>query len=323
MTIFIHIGLNKTGSSSLQAFCHQQRAVLHAHGLEYPKAGVHGYAHYGVSKLLTGRPSAPEVVLAEGLEDEIRSAVAGQRDVLLSSEYFFLATEEEVGRVKTFLAGFQTDSKVIVYLRRHDAWIASLFNQALKTVPTLKPWHSDIRDYTIWLLGNRKSDTRYPVILDRWAARFGTPNLIVRPFEAAQFKMGEYLWDVLGNIRRDLPRQLKRKAISPIRVNESLPEDMLRTITSLKASNSSAGRKRANLSRLLRKERLPDAVKKPESEQEGHLFTLPPYLRRAIVNLFADDYRYIAEHYLQSEDGLLFKERVNGSRSGLDADDSR
>ncbi|MBK6863065.1 MAG: hypothetical protein IPG91_05550 [Ideonella sp.] len=53
--IFLHIGLNKSGSSSIQAFCDRHRQVLHEHGLDYPRVGIHDAAHYGVSKRLIGR----------------------------------------------------------------------------------------------------------------------------------------------------------------------------------------------------------------------------------------------------------------------------
>ncbi len=50
MTIYIHIGLSKTGSSSAQQFCCNNRSHLVNYGLVYPKSGVHDSAHYGVSK---------------------------------------------------------------------------------------------------------------------------------------------------------------------------------------------------------------------------------------------------------------------------------
>lgn len=55
MTIYLHIGLNKTGSSSLQAFCDEPRPALRTSGSEYPEVGVHDSAHHGLSRLYLRR----------------------------------------------------------------------------------------------------------------------------------------------------------------------------------------------------------------------------------------------------------------------------
>jgi hypothetical protein len=311
MTIFVHIGLNKTGSSSIQRFCHLHRDILRERGLVYPDVGTHDSAHYGVSNLLIGQPSEVDLPDADALKNVIRSAASSNTNVLLSSEYLSQATNEEVSRVKAFLTAFDADKKIIVYLRRHDLWIPSLFNEALKTIPTYKPWHSDIRDYTIHLLGNKPFEIRYPAILDRWAAQFGAANIIVRPFESAQFKMGEYLWDFLGSMDSNLPGLLQEKGIQPLRVNESLPEHLLRTIGYVKSSSLSGDVKNRITSLLLQSGTSFEAPRSLYRAWDSRAFALAPYHRRAIVKCFSDDYQYIATRYMGSADGLLFRDPVD------------
>lgn len=311
MTIFIHIGLNKAGSSSIQRLCHLERALLREHRLDYPDVGIHDSAHYGISKLLINQPSQVVTADAEDLRKALRSAVASNTSILLSSEYFFLAKDDEVLRIKEFLADFDVEKKVIVYLRRHDLWIASLFNQAIKTTPVYKPWHSDIRDYTIHLLGDRSFETRYSVIVDRWAAHFGAGNLVVRPFEQAQFRMGDFSWDFLGSIDVELPALLKEQGIAPVVVNQSLPEHLLRTISYVKASSTDNKTKNAITSLLIRTDGTALAARNVRPPWDSRSFVLPPYLRKAIVDLFAEDYTYIAETYVGANDGVLFREPLN------------
>ena len=311
MTIFIHIGLNKAGSSSIQRLCHLERALLREHRLDYPDVGIHDSAHYGISKLLINQPSQVATAEAEDLRKAIGSAVANNTNVLLSSEYFFLARNDEVLHIKEFLGDFDVEKKIIVYLRRHDLWIASLFNQAIKTTPVYKPWHSDIRDYTIHLLGDKSFETRYSVIVDRWATHFGASNLIVRPFEQAQFRMGDFSWDFLGNIDTALPGSLKEHGIVPDFANQSLPEHLLRAISYIKASGTDNRTKNAITALLIRNNSSAPVTKFVRSPWDSRTFALPPYLRKAIVDLFSDDYKYIANHYLRLDDGVLFRDSVN------------
>jgi hypothetical protein len=53
--IFLHIGLNKSGSSSIQAFCDGYRPVLLEQGVDYPAAGVRDGAHHRESWRPSGR----------------------------------------------------------------------------------------------------------------------------------------------------------------------------------------------------------------------------------------------------------------------------
>lgn len=45
MAIYLHIGLNKTGTSSLQKDCERHRELLGRNGLAYPAIGIHDSAH--------------------------------------------------------------------------------------------------------------------------------------------------------------------------------------------------------------------------------------------------------------------------------------
>jgi hypothetical protein len=311
MAIFLHIGLNKTGSSSIQKFCELHREVLRSHGVEYPEAGIFDSAHYGLSKLLIGKPAVDHVPVPEGLEEAIASALARDMHVVLSSEYLGIANKREVLAVKQFLARFGIEVKIVVYLRRHDLWMASLFNQAVKTAQTYQPWLADIRDYILQCIGDPHVELRYSRILDRWADEFAVANVVVRPFEAAQFRGGELLWDFLAIVREDLPELLQKAGTKPIRVNESVPEHLLRAIATVRALNMDAEAKQRIVAILLnaRAPAGPDG-QAGANPWDSRAFTMPLHLRRAVVNMFAADYRQIGRRYLGREDGILFREPI-------------
>ena len=306
--IFLHIGLNKSGSSSIQSFCNEHRSTLREHGLDYPSVGIHDAAHYGVSKRLIGRPDAQQVPDADGLEKSVRSSLAAGRKVLLSSEYFFLASDSEVARIREFLGEFGVACRIVVYLRRHDRWISSLFNQALKTVPRHSPWQSDIRDYALHLLGNRDIEMRFPVILDRWAKHFGDQAMVVRPFEAARFLHGDLVWDCLAQLEAGLPAALREAGLVPRSVNESVPEHVLRAVDAVRASGLDPDVTKAAIAQLLRSVGAPPSGKHPRRHWDGRMFELTPALRKSIVRIFADDYDYVDRRYRRGEPTPLFVE---------------
>ena len=59
MQYIVHIGVNKTGTSSLQSAFHGQRAQLAARGIVYPDIGLDLGAHHNLSRVVKGaRPAA-------------------------------------------------------------------------------------------------------------------------------------------------------------------------------------------------------------------------------------------------------------------------
>ena len=307
MAIFIHIGINKTGTSSLQKFCYENRALLAAHGLVYPEAGIHCSAHYGLSKMLIGMPPDESVAPPEDFEQIISTAVGRGQDVLVSSEYLFTAADDDVSQIYRYFSRFDVSKNIIVYLRRHDLWIKSLFNQKIKTSYGL--CHSDIRDYVISLLGANEFDIQYSRMLDRWAGHFGTENVIVKPFETSQFHSGELLWDFLSAIRDDLPSLLQQENVQAFRVNDSIPDHVLGLISHARGASLDSASKDAITDRILSAE----SVRSPAAAQpswDTQLLNLPLDLRQAIVAFFARDYAYIAKKYLRADGRVLFRDPV-------------
>lgn len=308
MAIFIHIGLNKTGTSSLQKFCDENRALLAAHGLVYPDAGIHDSAHYGLSKMLIGMPPDESVPIATDLEQIISTAVCRGQDVLVSSEYLFTAANDHVAQVHQYFSRFNVSQKIIVYLRRHDLWIKSLFNQKIKT--SYDVCQSDIRDYAISLLGSEEFDIKYSQMLDRWAEYFGVENVIVRPFEISQFYAGELLWDFLSVIRGDLPTLLQQESLQPLRVNDSIPDHLLGLVSHVRGASLDSALKDAITDLIVTAENQKKSPATAQPSWDARLLNLPLDLRQSIVRCFAEDYAYIAKKYLRVDDGVLFRDAV-------------
>jgi hypothetical protein len=116
--------------------------------------------------------------------------------------------------------------QIIVYLRRHDLWFESLFNQAEKTAP-LPPWQMDIRDYVLHVLGTASPECSYLRVIDRWGRACGDENILVRPYETVQFAGGSLVTDFFDALGMELPGNL---VITGDKHNKSLPVEALYAI---------------------------------------------------------------------------------------------
>jgi hypothetical protein len=302
MQCILHIGYNKTGTSSIQNFLERNREALRSQGLFYPGCGIFDSAHYGVSRFLVGQPRSELVEAGADLPQRLRAEIAasGCSRVVISSEYFVLADPKQVAATRKFLDELGAAStRIVLYLRRHDEWFESLFNQALKTVDGAS-YEMDIRDYVLRILGGSNPPVRYLKTIDRWAKAFGEESMAVRPFERAQFRNGDLVADFLGVIDPDLKLPA---AAAPLRQNESLDGGRAYLIGLLRRMPVSEHRN-AMISHTLRmrEAEVPFAPK--------DFGKLSPAIRRSLLRFFQDEYAQIARKFLGRKDGKLFRNEV-------------
>jgi hypothetical protein len=252
---------------------------------------------------MIGKPDSPQVAgdgnLISVLRDEIASAASDT--VILSSEYLVLAKLDEARQLRKVLVEELrvSDVKVCIYLRRHDLWFESLFNQSIKTQDA-PPWGMDITDFVVSALGGAGQEVRYLTTLERWARAFGSENIVVRPFEKTQFANGSLIDDFLSIVGKS-PES--NQSSSPSDANVSIPAVALYVTGLLRQLPPSAARDRAI-----------GAVKKLDAENAafvpGSFGELRPRHRRSIVNFFSHEYATIAKKYLNRSDGRLFYDPI-------------
>ncbi|BBK36537.1 hypothetical protein STAQ_16150 [Allostella sp. ATCC 35155] len=119
--LFMHIGLHKTGTTSLQSYFARNRDTLAASGLTVPRAGVprqfdgHHLLPWTLNSKYPERLSGIDPdTLWNGLRSELESA--GTANAILSSEDFSLLDDRQVERLGALLDGF--DIVPIIILRR-------------------------------------------------------------------------------------------------------------------------------------------------------------------------------------------------------------
>lgn len=179
-THLLHIGPQKTGSTTIQAALHRSRAVLRDHGVIYPGPGPRPKhaLHHGLGfSVARGGP--------KGSEQEWQDLLAQVHDpaarvAVVSHEAFGRADNDQIRRVVETLGGDRPH--VVAVARRLDRLMPSQWQQRVKAKLTLS--------YDEWLgvvLG--EPDPEHPVwrnlwvphdtvtLLRRWAGPVGAENV--------------------------------------------------------------------------------------------------------------------------------------------------
>lgn len=298
--ITLHIGYNKTGSSAIQSYCNQNRESLMKAGVCYPRAGILDSAHYGISEYFIGHPVKTGVHSEREFLATLKQEISGCgcNNVILSSEYFTIANPDHITRLKATLQEIAPEYQVqaIIYLRRHDLWFESLFNQAEKTAPS-PPWEMDIRDYVLHILGTASPECSYLRVINRWAGVCGDGSIIVRPFEAGQFTGGTLITDFFHALGVKLPDDAD---IATGKHNESLSREVLYAIGAVKRS----------LSKAAVMELMPHLVRSAgagsDSIVPADYGTLNNAHRHSIYMFFLPEYNAIARRFMGRTQGGLF-----------------
>ncbi|NYS26441.1 hypothetical protein HUK65_15750 [Rhodobacteraceae bacterium 2376] len=191
MSLVIHIGLRKTGTTYLQQVLAQNRGPLAERGLLYPDpasglAAGSGPAHHFLAHALRNwrvkyTPADPFDRL-EAHVAALRAELADHAGTgVLSSEDFSRLNGKQITALRTLFP--ERDVRILVYLRRQDQWLDALYGQVLKVGRQV--------EMDSFIARNR-ARLDYAALLDPWAQAFGAENLIVRPYEG--FEEGG-LWE--------------------------------------------------------------------------------------------------------------------------------
>lgn len=216
--VYLHIGMPKTGTTSIQNNLYANRRVLEAHGIHYLSSGLDKTGHhvYGASiesetfKSEVHGPIVFDTIKRQKYRDDLVKEIAKSHAsrFIVSSEVLW-----KVQNLKGLLEPFTPwKPKVVVYIRRQDRALISTYSMLVK-------WGAGKEEFLDYLAKNR-GEFLYSKKLDNLAALFGKDNLIVRPFDEKRLKNSsliEDFFDAIGSL--DVLPQL---SISDERDNEAL-----------------------------------------------------------------------------------------------------
>jgi len=189
--LILHIGVENTASTYLQQTFANSRDALRDAGVLYPHApGTTNHfklaalamddARDDEIRIMAGIRSPEDAVAlrASFLEELVREASeSGCGTVLFSNEHCAsrLIQEQDIRRLKEMLTPLAKTTTVVVYLRRQDEAVLSMYSTALRSGSS-RPLQFPAVQAIEWKLD-------YQMLLDQWAAVFGRQNIVVRLFD--------------------------------------------------------------------------------------------------------------------------------------------
>jgi hypothetical protein len=204
-TAILHIGTEKTGTTTIQAFLAANRDKLTEIGFAFPHScGVQDSRGLVMYAMRPGRHE--EIHIAAGLTTEAARREAAQRleeelaaeldtllpevrAVIFSSESFHsrLCHRDELERLRALLLRHFGRIRIVVYLRRQDQVAVSLYSTTLRGGQTrweVLPWSNESDGYY-----------NYELLLDRWSDVFSPDAICPRLFSVPDLITGDLVTD--------------------------------------------------------------------------------------------------------------------------------
>jgi hypothetical protein len=305
MTIYLHIGTPKTGTTSIQTFVDVNAAALAERGFVVPtslgKINHRRLVMYAMDERhFDSLRRSKRIVTPESVRvyrgkflPEFRSEIAGWRpdqSIIMTSEFLMrLRRIDELERLKDLLLlTRQTDIRVIVYLRRQDLYYTSGYSQSMKGG----------KEFVFAPEGEiSEAANYYDRNLEPWAKVFGQHALVVRPFERSALKNGDAVDDFMFLLGLNDLSGFQRP---PIR-NESLDAytvEFLRRVNRFVPRKSLGKENRVRMRLIQALEALSDGPKLQMTRANAERF----------LQHFEESNRTVARTYLGQD--VLFREPV-------------
>lgn len=208
----LHIGCEKTGTSTIQRFLSENREAFIQEGVLYSKVGGLGGSQRWFETCAHSRPwnSDLSVVFgirgkadqerlcrefSEKLEHEV-NAFADCHTLVISSEHFHsrLKSEDEITRLKDLVSRWVEQFVIVLYVRRQDRVAVSLYSTKVKGGQR----NANVFAYDERHLGGDGSTEYYfdyEHVYRNWSGVFGPSAMRVRVFEKERFRGGGLLSD--------------------------------------------------------------------------------------------------------------------------------
>lgn len=304
MEAILHIGTEKTGSTTIQSFLNLNRESFRHEGVLIPLS-LGQTNHRLLPGIVSDDDYIDDLFRLRGLLDREarREAKARWRKqflkevrmadlprTVISSEHLQsrLQTEDDLLRLRDLLGEVFDRIRICIYLRAPIMTAVSLYSTAVKYGSTSKRVPGPDTPYFRNIVDHRST-------LQRWSAVFGRENITVRIFDRQEFEGGNLIDDFISAC--DLPRleferpEIENESLNHIglsilcRMNRHVPE-----FTDEGLANSH----RASIIPFFEKH-----------FSEGPLLVADSDLIRAYEREFADSDEWVRAHFFPEKDRLF------------------
>lgn len=291
-TVYLHIGTPKTGTSYIQVFLGKNRKLLKKQGYIFPYFGA---------KFKNIRKERNAHFLVIDNEKIYKKAINKLERISFKYKNIILTEEScwnKYKNINRFVDDMKTkniDVKIIVYVRRQDLFLQSLYAQKVKEGMAIK-----FSKY----IELQKNHLNYYKYCCRLKDIVGEKNIIVRVYEKGQFE-GEQ-----NNLATDFLKALGIKYDNKFKIqneiiNQSLTGIYLE-IRRILNKHSEFKKKRTYINRLL--VQLQNENSNISSYSENLLFNTDNQLE--FMKKYSKSNEKLAKEFLGREDGILFKESI-------------
>ena len=299
--LLFHIGTLKTGTTSLQEFLYHNQDNLLKNGWDYPNFEEVLPSHYVIYPKNAFYLWSAFLEKDDKLFDDLMNCALNHlkyNNVIMSCENIWIM--KDFRGILSKIHQYYENIKILVYIRRQDLYLESLYNQIIKGLR-----HEEM-DLTQFIEYDEKF--QFAQYLDRLLAIeeiFGK-NLIVKPFERVSLKGSrkDIISDFLSTIEIDENRE---KWDFPNKQNESLNNHTLELKRILNGVVSDSHEFYMTFSNLIRQINLEN--NKSGRKEYNKIFS--PELRKKILKNHEAENIEIARHFLNKEEGVFSDTNVD------------
>lgn len=319
MTAYVHIGTEKTGTTSIQEFLYINKIIIQKQNYFFAQSiGIKN--HWDLAFLGYSLNKKDSYILNNSLWNfqaikqhkknifsKIKDEVKFNHKIIFSSELLQsrLTRKREIVKLYTFFKkiGF-TNIKVICYIRDANEMLRSLLSEAIK-------WE-EIDSFELkeekeeYKLGYKKNLFHFHHIcnhkqtLQWWGEVFGKENLIVRLFDKNEFYQGDLLKDFIHSIGLEWDDEF----IIPPKQNESL--DLL-GIDLLRRINKFLPLFCNNARNIFRGDLHHFAVKHFTSKDSHLKFQPPKEVVQSYIDYFEESNEWVRKEFFPHKERLFSK----------------
>ncbi|MCV3526357.1 hypothetical protein L8Y03_05030 [Campylobacter lari] len=331
MTVYIHIGLEKTGSTSIQEFLYINRDIITKKYNYIFSQSIGVKNHWDLAFLGYSLTKKDSYILNNSLWDlqaikkhkksifnKINHEINVNYITVFSSELLQsrLTCKREIIKLYKFLKkiGF-TNIQVVCYIRDVNEMLKSLFSEAIK-------W-AEIDDFKLEMKNEEYSSgykknlfhfhhiCNHKQTLQWWGEIFGKENLIVRLFDNNEFYQGDLLKDFIHSIGLEWDDEF----IIPPKQNESL--DLL-GIELLRRVNSILPLFVNNIRNIFRGD-LHHFVLKHFTSKDPHLkFQPPKEIMQSYINYFEESNEWVRQEFFPHKERLFPKKDLSNYKENYE-----
>ncbi|MGX9964400.1 hypothetical protein ACVFYP_13805 [Roseomonas sp. F4] len=289
----LHIGGEKTGSTTLQTTLAANRTALAEQGVLYSRAAG-AQNHLKLALHATEGRGTGDLRAMAGLEDEADFAAflrdfpaelraeaeaSDARLIFYSNEHLAsrIRDADGVRRLWSLLGPIADEIKVLFYVRPQPELVLAGWSTMLKS--------GAAEPFDLARLLRHGTPLDHAAVLDRWSGYFAEPYWILRAYQRQAMAKGDIVADVLACC--DIPAEAVPRRLAPM--NRSLDAA---TAEFLRLYNAAAGPTAPGRGRL---------IQALEAMSDGPPMRLPPKMAEQVAAYFAEGNARLARRLLGRE----------------------